>query len=120
MGTYSGGKSPTPEGGMMRVPRAALIGFVALSAMLWPAVAPVSAAGAASIDSFAPASGPVGQSVVITGRGFAEASDVQFSATSAGFTVDDDTQISATAPDGAITGPISVTTPDGTAVSADD
>jgi dipeptidyl aminopeptidase/acylaminoacyl peptidase len=73
------------------------------------------------ILSFSPTSGPVGTSVTITGSDFPNATDVQFNGTSAStFSIDSDTQITATVPSGATTGPISVLTPDGTATSTED
>src|SRR2546427_2135324 len=76
-------------------------------------------ARAQSITGFAPTEGPVGTDVTITGSDFSGATDVQFNGTSATFTIDADTQISAVLPEGATTGPISVLTPDGTATSTD-
>ena len=70
------------------------------------------------ITGFTPSSGPEGASVVITGKNFTGATDVQFNGTSAVFTVPSSGQIRATVPAGATTGPISVTTPNGTATSA--
>src|SRR5439155_1230252 len=65
-----------------------------------------------------PASGPVGTSVTISGTNFTGATAVLFNSVSASFTVNSATAITATVPAGATSGPISVTTPDGTASSA--
>jgi hypothetical protein len=73
-----------------------------------------------TITSFSPTSGPVGTSVTITGTNFTGATAVKFSNNkSATFTVDSGTQITATVPNGATTGTISVATSSGTATSAD-
>ncbi|MDP9302285.1 MAG: DNRLRE domain-containing protein, partial [Actinomycetota bacterium] len=74
------------------------------------------------ISGFSPSSGPVGTSVTIDGSGFTGTSEVAFNGTSVGsgnFTVVSDTQITATVPSGATTGPISVTAPGGTTSSTD-
>src|SRR5438046_4600331 len=71
-----------------------------------------------TITSFTPASGPVGTSVTISGTNFTGASAVLFNGTSASFTVNSATAITATVPAGATSGPISVTTADSTASSA--
>ncbi len=63
-----------------------------------------------TVSSFAPTSGAVGTSVVITGTNFTGATAVRFNQTSATFTVNSPTQITATVPSGATTGPIRVTT----------
>ncbi len=71
-----------------------------------------------TITSFTPTSGVQNTTVVITGTNFGSASAVRFNGTSAAFTVNSTTQITAQSPVGATTGPISVTTPGGTATSA--
>ena len=73
-----------------------------------------------TIVSFSPTSGPVGAVVIITGTNFSGATQVAFNGVVAGFTVDSNTQISATVPSGAATGKISVTTPGGSVTSAND
>jgi len=80
-------------------------------------VTPSSAASPPVITAI-PSSGAVGASVVIAGANFAGATAVTFNGASATFTVDSPTQITAVAPVGATAGPIAVTTPAGTAVSA--
>jgi IPT/TIG domain-containing protein len=78
----------------------------------------VTPAPAPTITSFTPTVGPIGTSVVITGTNFTGATAVRFNQVSATYTVNSSTQITATVPTGATTGPISVTTPGGTATSA--
>jgi hypothetical protein len=70
-----------------------------------------------TITAFSPTSGAAGISVAIAGTNFAGATTVQFNGTNAGYVVDSATQITATVPVGATSGTISVTTPDGIAVS---
>jgi uncharacterized repeat protein (TIGR03803 family) len=70
------------------------------------------------ITSFDPTSGPVGTSVTITGVNLAQTTQVTFNGLRATFTVDSDTQVTATVPSGATTGKIAITTPGGTATSA--
>jgi hypothetical protein len=73
----------------------------------------------ASVSSLAPDHGRVGDTVVITGTRFTGATAVNFGGTAAtSFTVDSDTQITATAPgghNGAVD--VTVTTPEGTSVT---
>jgi IPT/TIG domain len=72
-----------------------------------------------SINNFSPLSGSVGTSVTITGSHFTGATAVGFGGVAATqFTVDSDTQITATVPAGATTGPITVSTPAGSGASA--
>jgi IPT/TIG domain-containing protein/flagellar hook capping protein FlgD len=70
------------------------------------------------ITTFNPASGPIGLQVTVHGSSFTTASAVRFNGTAAVFTVDGDTQLRATVPSGATSGPISVTNPAATATSA--
>ncbi|HET6181037.1 MAG TPA: choice-of-anchor tandem repeat GloVer-containing protein [Candidatus Sulfotelmatobacter sp.] len=70
-----------------------------------------------SITSFTPPNGPVGTSVIITGVSLSQTTAVKFNGKAATFTVNSDTQVSATVPTGATTGKISVTTQGGTATS---
>jgi len=71
-----------------------------------------------TISSFTPASGPVGTSVTISGTNFTGATAVRFNGTSANFTVNSASTITASVPAGATSGSISVTTSAGTASSA--
>jgi uncharacterized repeat protein (TIGR03803 family) len=71
------------------------------------------------ILSFNPTSGKEGDSVVITGSGLTQASKVTFGGGKAAtFTVNSDSQVTATVPTGAKTGKIVITTPGGTATSS--
>jgi virginiamycin B lyase len=75
-------------------------------------------APAPTIESFAPAFGPVGTSVIINGRNFTGATSVTFNGVTAAFVTNSDTKITATVPTGATTGKIKVTTTGGSATSA--
>jgi hypothetical protein len=70
-----------------------------------------------TISTFTPTSGLVGTSVSITGSGFTGATSVNFNGTAASYTVNSPTSITTTVPSAATSGPLSVTTPDGTGVS---
>src|SRR5262249_57370876 len=76
-------------------------------------------AASQTITGCSPGKARVGDSVTVTGTGFLGATSVTFNGTpDPTFTVIGGKKISATVPDGASTGPISVTTPSGTATSA--
>ncbi len=69
--------------------------------------------------SFNPPNGSVGTQVTITGIGFTQALGVGFGdSVPAEFTVNSDTEVTATVPAGAKTGPIGVVTKGGTAISS--
>jgi hypothetical protein len=74
--------------------------------------------GLPSIVGFTPSSATVGASVVIAGANFTGATSVRFNGTSATFTVNSATQITATVPAGTTTGRITITTGTGTGTSA--
>ena len=72
-----------------------------------------------TVSSFTPTSAVTGSTVTISGTNFAGANAVTFGTqAAASFTVVSGTQITATVPNGATSGTISVTTPQGTATSA--
>ena len=71
-----------------------------------------------TVTGFTPTSGGYFASVQLTGTRFTGATDVRFNGTSAPFSVVTPTRIVATVPPASTTGPISVTTPGGTAASA--
>jgi uncharacterized repeat protein (TIGR03803 family) len=72
---------------------------------------------APALTSFSPASGPVGTSVVVTGKGLIQATKVAFGPKSAAFVVNSDTQVTVTVPAGAVSNKITITTPGGKASS---
>ena len=76
------------------------------------------APAAPEISGTSPGSGTVGSSVSIGGRGFTGATSVKFNGVAASFTVNADGLITAVVPAGASSGPVSVTTPNGTATSS--
>jgi hypothetical protein len=71
-----------------------------------------------SVTGFTPTSGTAGASVTVSGMNLSEVTLVTFGGTSALFTVNSSTSITATIPSGATTGPVCVTDPDGTGCSA--
>jgi uncharacterized repeat protein (TIGR03803 family) len=70
------------------------------------------------IRSFSPSSGKVATSVTITGQSLTQTTKVAFGGKAATFVVNSDTQVTATVPTGAKTGPISISTKGGTATSS--
>jgi len=72
-----------------------------------------------TLASFTPASGPAGTRVTLFGQDLAGATAVTFNGRAASFTVVDDTTLTACVPSGAVSGRISVTTPNGKTVSLD-
>jgi endonuclease G len=78
----------------------------------------VDGAPADRITSFSPTNGMANTTVVIDGTNFISASAVTFNGANATFTVNSRNQITATVPDSATTGPISVIAPGGLATSA--
>lgn len=62
------------------------------------------------IKSFSPTSGPVGTQVAITGVSLTQTSKVTFDGVDAKFSVDSDTEVTATVPTGAKSGKIAITT----------
>jgi hypothetical protein len=72
-----------------------------------------------AITSFTPSTGLTGSSVTITGTAFTGATAVRVDGVKATtFSVHSSTQVEATIPNGALAGPISLTTPAGTGTSA--
>ncbi len=71
-----------------------------------------------AIAGFAPASGPVGTEVTVTGTEFLTVTGIEFNGIAATFVIDSNTQLRATVPAAATTGPIRVINPVGNAVSA--
>lgn len=72
-----------------------------------------------SLLKFTPTSGPVGTSVVITGQSLTQTTTVTFGGVKAtSFTVNSDTQVTATVPAGAKTGKVGIKTKGGSATSS--
>lgn len=78
----------------------------------------VTAEPAPAVYGVSPSSASVGSAVTISGSAFTGATSVKFSGIGAAFTVVSDTNIAATVPSGALTGPITVTTPNGSGTSS--
>jgi uncharacterized repeat protein (TIGR03803 family) len=72
-----------------------------------------------TFTSFSPASGAVGNAIILTGRSLSQTTAVRFASNKAAlFTVDNDNQLTVNVPVGAITGKITIVTKGGSAVSA--
>jgi hypothetical protein len=71
-----------------------------------------------TVSSFSPATGAPGTAITINGTNFISPTAVQFNGVAATFTVNSTTQIVANVPNGATSGPITVTTANGIATSA--
>lgn len=79
----------------------------------------VTAAAIPTVTTFTPATGRHGSIVTLTGTNFTGTTAVSFNGTNTSrFTVNSATQITATVPGAATTGPIAVTNPSGTGTSA--
>jgi hypothetical protein len=101
------------------VPSGAKTGKIAITTPGGKAMSTTSFLVAPQIISFSPPSGPVGTPVTITGVSLLQTTQVTFGGVVAKqFTVNSDTEVDATVPTGAVTGPIGITTPGGTATSA--
>ena len=94
------------------------VATLAAAIVLVVGLAPDASVAAAVVTSFTPTSGPVGTSVTITGEGFDTTTAVDFNGTAATFTIVSPTELTATVPSGATSGPISVTNTDGTGISS--
>ena len=99
------------------VPAGATTGFITVSTLSGTATTTVKFFVWPRITGFSPATGVAGTSVNITGANFTNATAVQFNGTAASFTVNSGTNLTATVPEEAITGTISVTTPAGIVAS---
>ena len=100
------------------VPAGATSGKIVVATAAGTATSAANFTVASQIAAFSPTSGAPGTSVTITGAAFTGVTSVKFNGLTATFTVNGSTQITATVPANATTGPISVTTPSGTATSA--
>jgi uncharacterized repeat protein (TIGR03803 family) len=99
------------------VPAGALTGSVTVTTGTTTLTAPKQFKVTPTLVSFSPPSGTVGTLVTITGTGLTQTTKVTFNKVSATFTVNSDTQITATVPATATTGKIAITTKGGSASS---
>ena len=99
------------------VPAGALTGTVTVTTGTTTLTSPQTFKVKPGVKSFSPTSGPVGTAVTITGTELTQATKVTFNGTSATFTVNSDSQITATVPARATSGKITVMTKGGSASS---
>jgi hypothetical protein len=99
------------------VPAGALSGSVTVTTGTKTLASSLNFRVAPTFPSFSPASGSVGTPVVLTGTGLAQTTRVVFAGSVATFTVNSDTQVTATVPAGAVTGKITITTKGGVIAS---
>ena len=85
--------------------------------LIWHPSEKIFHASVPKLISFTPPQGQVGTSVVITGGSLRQTTKVTFGGVAAAFTVDSDSQITATVPSGAGTGKIAVKTKGGSTSS---
>ncbi|RTQ45109.1 T9SS type A sorting domain-containing protein [Hymenobacter gummosus] len=100
------------------VPAGATTGLISLTTTLGTVSTATAFQVTPGVLAFSPASGPAGTSVLITGTTLTGATSVKFNGVSAPYTVNSDTQLTATVPAGASPGPLAVTTPSGPGSSA--
>lgn len=88
-------------------------------ALLTFALAVPSAHAAPIVEYFSPDKGPVGAPVTITGSGLNDTIEVSFSGVAASFTVVSEERVETVVPSGAVDGPVTVSTSEGTVGSPD-
>jgi hypothetical protein len=98
------------------VPNGATTGPITVSSFAGPfsSATPFFVGPSPTVTNASPAGGPPGTGVTIDGTGFVSVSTVTFGGVSAPFSVQSPTQILATVPGAATTGPLSVNNPTGT------
>lgn len=79
---------------------------------------PFPASGPPTIGSISPLTARAGTSVTISGTNLGDTTSVEFGATSASFSVDSGSELTTVVPDGASSGPVTVTGTNGTVTSA--
>jgi hypothetical protein len=101
------------------VPNGATTGRITLTTPSGTATSPTNfTVSGPKITGFNPDSGLPGTTVTINGVRFTGATSVKFNGTAATFSFVNDGRVTAVVPNGATTGPISITTPGGTATSS--